>query len=163
VTDWLTQYGPHAIWLVPVFAFAEACIGLGLFVSGAFLVIIGTMLLTSADATLAQIVPLAMLGALAGDHVGFYTGRWAGPRFHQTRIALRYAQSFDRAERMIRRYGVLAVFIGRFIPAIRSIVPGMLGVTGFNKLRFTLLDTLACAGWALALGAILAGTRALTG
>lgn len=161
LSDLLENYGRHALWLVPAFAFAEACIGIGLFVSGAFLVIVGTTLLSTDTATLAQMVPLAMLGAVAGDHIGYYVGYWVGPRFHHTRLAARYATSLQRAERMIQRYGALAVFIGRFIPAIRSLVPGLLGVTGFSRLRFTVYDTLACLGWSLALGAILAGANGL--
>ena len=57
--DWLDQYREQALWLIPLLAFAEACVGLGLIVSGAFLVIVATTLLTTGTATLAQMVPLA--------------------------------------------------------------------------------------------------------
>lgn len=141
-------------------AFAEACLGIGLFVSGAFLVIVATALYSNDIASLGIIVPLAMVGALCGDHVGFYVGRYLGPRFNQSRIAMRHQHRLLRAEQMIRRHGPWVVFIGRFLPAIRSLIPAALGISGFERLRFTLLDLLACALWSAALGAIVVGLDA---
>jgi len=160
LSNFLAEYGRHAIWLVPALAFAEACIGLGLFVSGAFLVIVGTTLLSTENASLTQIMILAFLGATSGDHLGYLIGRWVGPGFHHTKLAGRYRESINRAEQMILRHGVLAIFAGRFIPAIRSIVPGLVGVSGLHPLRYSLSDLLACLLWSAALGAILLGTDA---
>jgi membrane-associated protein len=161
VLEWLERNREYGLLLIPLFAFAESCIGIGLIVSGAILVVVATVLIGADAATIAQIVPLAFAGALLGDHVGYYTGRWLGPGFHQTRLAARYRQSLERAETMIRRRGAWAIFIGRFIPAIRSLVPPMLGISGFPLLRYSLYDMMACLMWALALGLILAGTSAL--
>ena len=55
-----------------------------------------------------------------------------------------------------KKRGTLAIFIGRFIPTIRSLVAPMLGVSGYPLLRYSLYDALACLLWALALGLILA-------
>ena len=62
---------------------------------------------------------------------------------------------------MIRRHGPIAIFIGCFIPAIRSLVPALLGISQFNRLRYSLLDAGACFLWALALGGILPGVDSL--
>ena len=50
--------------------------------------------------------------------------------------------------------GKLTIFIGRFVPAIRSVLPAMIGVSGFSRRVYSLLDVLACCLWAVALGAI---------
>jgi membrane-associated protein len=60
----------------------------------------------------------------------------------------------------VQRHGGAAIFIGRFVPAIRSLVPVLVGISGFGRLRFLLLDALACLLWALTLGAIVAGLGA---
>lgn len=161
VLEWLERNRDYGLLLVPLFAFSEACIGIGLVVSGALLVVVSTVLLGTDVATLWQIVPLAFIGAVAGDHVGYLAGRWMGPGIHTTRFAARYRESLTRAEGMIRRRGAWAIFIGRFIPAIRSLLPPMLGISGFPLVRFSLLDLLACLLWALALAVILSGTSAL--
>lgn len=161
VLEWLDRNREYGLLLIPLFAFAESCIGIGLIVSGAVLVVVATVLIGADAATITQIVPLAFAGALAGDHVGYCAGRWLGPGFHQTRLANRYRESLEKAENMIRRRGTWAIFIGRFIPAIRSLVPPMIGISGFPVLRYSLYDLMACLLWAMALGVILAGTSTL--
>lgn len=138
-------------------AFLEACLGVGLLVSGAFLLVLATATYARELASIELIVVLAFLGAVSGDHLGFHLGRWIGPGFHHTGVARRYQDSLRKAELMIRRYGAMVVFIGRFVPAIRSVVPAMLGLSGFHPLRYLLLDVLACLLWSVALGAIIMG------
>jgi membrane-associated protein len=126
-----------------------------LLISGAVLVAIGSVLLANEIATLSQIVPLAMAGAVLGDHVGFYTGRWVGPRFHGFAFARKHQAKLQKSEAMILRYGPYAIFIGRFIPAIRSLIPALLGISGFRAARYSALDFAACLLWSVCLGAIL--------
>lgn len=160
-SQWLDANRQLAILLVPALAFAEGCIGIGLFVSGIFLVIVCTTLVVNELASLFVIAPLALAGATLGDHVGYYAGRWIGPGFHHTRIAERHRDKLDRAEAMIRERGWLAILIGRFIPAIRSLIPALLGISGFDRLRYTLVDVLACTLWACGLALIVSGASAL--
>lgn len=160
--DWIQNHQNLGLLLVPLFAFGEACIGIGLFVSGLFLVTAGSLLYANGIASLAEILPLALLGAALGDHAGFYVGHRLGPRFHELRLATRYRANLLRAEDLIRRYGAIAIFIGRFIPAIRSVIPALIGVSGFQRLRYTLVDLLACSLWSTALGFILIGVAGLT-
>ncbi len=136
------------MWIVPLLAFAEACIGIGLFVSG--LILFGVCIaLYSADIlSLWQIAPLAFVGAVLGDHAGFYSGAHFGPRIHEFSLAKRYQLQLQKAERLVLRFGAAAIFIGRFIPAIRSLLPALLGVSGFNPRRYNLFDIAACALWA---------------
>ena len=153
----MLSYQGYALLLIPLFAFAEACVGIGLFVSGAFLVIVASFVQREELVDIQYISLLAMLGAFAGDQLGYYCGRWIGPRFHHMRLVQRYPASIDKAETLIRRYGAGAVFIGRFIPAIRSVIPALLGISQYDRLRYALLDLLACGLWSAALGGILIG------
>ena len=95
-----------------------------------------------------------MAGALVGDHVGFYVGHFVGPRLHASQFALRHQDAIAKADAMVFKYGPFTIFIGRFVPAVRSILPALIGVSGFGRRLFSLLDVLACALWAIALGAI---------
>ncbi|MFL2856090.1 MAG: DedA family protein [Pseudohongiellaceae bacterium] len=124
---------------------------------GFFLVALSSIVVDQQLASLPLVALLAFFGALAGDHVGFYVGRWIGPHFHQIGVVEKRKSSFERAEKMIRYYGPFAVFIGRFIPAIRSIIPALLGITDFENIKFSILDSFACLLWAAALAAIVYG------
>jgi membrane-associated protein len=142
---------------VPAAAFAEACIGVGIFFSSFILVAIGSYLYTEQVATLRQILPLAFAGALLGDHSGFYVGRWIGPRLHRSEFGRRHAGRIAKADDLIVRWGWGAILVGRFLPAIRSIVPAIAGVAGFGRVRYALFDLLACGLWVGGLALILLG------
>jgi membrane-associated protein len=98
---------------------------------------------------------------MLGDHVGFFLGRFLGPRLHHTRLFIRHADRILKTETMIARWGAVAVPIGRFVPAIRSIVPALLGTSGFAPRRFIFIDTLSCATWAGALVLLATGVDKL--
>lgn len=147
----------YAYALVLLFAFAEACIGIGLFISGLFLVTVSSWLYTSSGADLTQILSLAFVGAALGDHAGFYIGYWFGPALRELTFVKKRRTLLLRAEQLIIKYGAFAIFIGRLVPAIRSLVPAMLGISGFGRGHFTLLNFGACLIWSLGLGAIIVG------
>lgn len=161
VSNWLQSHQAYAIWLVPAFAFLESCLGIGIFVSGAFLVLVASLVLANELASIELIVVLGFCGAVVGDQVGFHIGRWLGPRFHHLALVERHRGKINKAEDLIRGRGAVAIFVGRFVPAIRSLIPAMLGISGFRPWRYSLLDMCACAVWALALGLIVSGTGQL--
>lgn len=142
---------------IPLLAFLEACPGIGLLISGVVLLTVSTLLYTEQLVTLAQIIPLAFAGACLSDHMGFYLGRWFGPKIHHTEFAQKRANEFQRAEAFIIKYGISAIVLGRLIPAVRSLVPMMVGVTGTRSLRFSLSDILACSLWSTGLGLLVIG------
>lgn len=142
---------------MPLLAFLEAFVGIGLFVSGAILLSVCTVLYVEQIATLQQILPLAFLGALFSDHSGFYIGRSMGPRFHHTAFAIKRARMLEKAEKSITKYGVFAIFIGRFLTPIRSVVPLVTGISGMARARYTFADVMACMSWTVCLGLLVVG------
>jgi membrane protein DedA with SNARE-associated domain len=138
-------------------AFMEACPGLGLFISGVLLLATATALYTNDVLSLQQIAMCAFTGAIIADHLGYYLGRFIGPRFHHSDFAQRHAERIAKTERLLRRFGLAAIPVGRLIPAVRSITPMLLGLSGVSRLHFSLIDLLACAFWATALGALASG------
>jgi len=88
---------------------------------------------------------------------GYYIGRFLGPKLHQTKFAVKRARMLSRAENSVRKYGVLAIFIGRFLTPIRSVVPLLTGVSGMTRVKFTTYDFIACAFWSACLGLLVIG------
>ncbi len=161
--EWIDKYQEYALFIVPAIAFLEACLGIGLFISGAILLSVCTVLYTQGIATLPQMLPLAFLGATLADHSGYYVGRWIGPRFHHTRFAIKRKDLLDRTEAMLVKHGELAIIIGRLMTAIRSVVPLLTGISGLSPARYTLYDLIACAVWTAGLGLLVAGIDGLLG
>ncbi len=154
---WLEENTALAIPVLIFFAFAEACVGIGLFTSGIILLGVATLIAANELATPLEIVVFAWLGAFFGDNVGFYFGRAVGPTLLSSNFFSKYKTAIQKAELLTNRFGWGAIFFGRFIPALRSLVPFLVGINGFSKIRYFFLDALACGLWAMALGAIVFG------
>ena len=146
---------------MPTIAFLEACPGIGIFISGAILLSVCTVLYTQGIATLPQILPLAFLGATIADHSGYYIGRWIGPGFHHTGFAIKRKAIFDKTEAMLVNHGEIAIIIGRLMTAIRSVVPLLAGISGLCPAKYTLYDLIACAIWTTGLGLLVIGLDGL--
>jgi len=74
-----------ALLLVFMLACFESLIGIGLFVSGVFLLGVASYLLSQELISGTQLAISAAAGAMLGDHVGFFFGRFLGPRLHHSR------------------------------------------------------------------------------
>jgi len=146
---------------VPAIAFLEAFPGIGIFVSGAILLSVCTVLYTQGVATLEQMLPLAFLGATVADHSGYYLGRWIGPGFHHTGFAIKRKALFDRTEAMFLKHGETAIIIGRLMTAIRSVIPLLTGISGLSPARYTIYDLIACTIWTTGLGLLVIGLDGL--
>lgn len=142
---------------MPFLAFIEAFIGIGIFISGAILLSVCTLLYVEQILTLQQILPLAFLGAVLSDHSGYYIGHFVGPKFHQTSFAIKRARMLKKAEDSVNKYGAFAIFIGRFLTPIRSVVPVVTGLSGMTRIRYSTFNILACASWTAALGLLIVG------
>ena len=161
VFEWLDANQRLAWLVVPSLAFLEACPGLGLFVSGIFLLSICTLLYSQDFLSLSVMLPLAFLGACISDHLGFYVGRWLGPKFHATKFAEKRKGAIKKAEAVLVRYGAFSILLGRLVPAVRSKVPLLVGASHFNRLSFTIIDLLACLVWTAGLGILVVGLQNL--
>ena len=146
---------------MPTIAFLEACPGIGIFISGAILLSVCTVLYTQGIATLPQMLPLAFLGATIADHSGYYIGRWIGPGIHHTGFAIKRKAILDKTEAMLVKHGEIAIIIGRLMTAIRSVVPLLTGISGLSPARYTLYDLIACTIWTTGLGLLVIGLDGL--
>lgn len=154
-TGWLSAPPPNLIYLVPALAFLESCAGIGLFVSGVFLLSTTTLLYTAEPASLGTILMLAISGALLGDHSGFLVGRLLGDRvWHMTWLKNR-EQTRSRVQAQLVKSAPVTICAGRFIPLLRSLTPIVAGVSGMSWRKFLVCDLLACTIWVSGLYLIL--------
>lgn len=110
-----------------------------------------------------QIMTIAFIGACLSDHLGFYIGRWFGPKLNSSSFAKRRRNEIAKSEEFILRYGTLSIVAGRLIPAVRSLVPMMIGVSNTSWLKFTVVDIIACAIWCAGLGLLVSGLENIFG
>lgn len=128
----------------------ETSVLVGLIVPGDSIVIVaGTAVDTFPEG--AWLVAAVLLGALAGESIGFALGRWLGPRIRFSRVGrLIGERNWARAELYLRRRGGPAIFLSRFLPVLHSLVPLTVGMSGFAYRRFLAWTVPACAVWSVA-------------
>jgi membrane protein DedA with SNARE-associated domain len=112
--------------------------------------------------------PLTWLAALLGSVLGALILYGAGRAFGEQRtrrvllaVPLVESDDVDRADAWFARRGELAVFVGRLIPGVRSLISLPAGAAGMPLGRFVLLTAAGSAIWnSLLIGAgVLLGTQ----
>ena len=103
-----------------------------------------------------------IVGALAGESIGFALGRFFGPRIRASRLGRRIGEhNWQRAENYLDRRGGLAIFVSRFLPVLHSLIPLTVGMSTMRYRRFMTWTIPASVLWALAyvsVGAAAAGS-----
>ncbi len=105
------------------------------------------------------VLSAAVVGAFFGDAVSYAAGLWLH-RWERVQPWLaRHQESVDRAEHFVRRWGVLAVIIGRFLAPTRAFVPLIAGTTRMPIGRFMVANVAGAFAWAFV--AVTLGEEAL--
>lgn len=105
-----------------------------------------------------EVLVWTTLGSTVGALVLYALGAWLGPdrlRRIVARVPLMKVSDVDRAEAWFALHGGKAVFFGRMIPIIRSLISIPAGIERMPVMRFTLLTTAGSAIWNT--GFVLAG------
>ncbi len=124
------------------------------------------------DLSLVGVIVAGSLGALLGQLPFYLLGRWLGEETlvswadRYGRFLLLSGRDLERADRWFDRYGVQAVFFGRLVPGLRSLIPVPAGLSGMPVLRFLLYSLFGTVVWTLLLallGFVLRQNYALVG
>ena len=92
-----------------------------------------------------------LLGSLFGETIGFFLGRFFGPRIRNSKLGQRLGEkNWQLADRFVERRGGIAVAISRFLPVLHSLVPVVAGMTSMRYRVFISWTVAACAVWATA-------------
>ena len=106
---------------------------------------------------------MAALGAHFGDMTSFLFGKTIGPQILTTKVMVKRQKTIIRAQKFLNKTGSFTVLLGRFIPAVRPIVPFLLGISDLKVVRFYIADLIACLLWGLALGFLVTGVGSFFG
>lgn len=131
------------VFLVPAL---ETALILGVMVPGELTVVLGGALAARGRAPLSAILAAAVLGATAGDIVGYFLGR----RYGEAIVRRKLKKKWGRAHRWLSSKGRSAAFLGRFVPFLRSVLPTTAGAMAIPARRFLPWDLLAASTWAAA-------------
>lgn len=144
----------HEAWAAPVvfaLAFGESLAFISLLIPAwAALVAIG-VLIGSGDLNFWPIWVAGSIGAALGDWLSYWIGVKLGPPVAHVWPLSRHPELIPRGERFVTRWGVLAIFIGRFFGPLRASVPLVAGIFAMPYWRFQLANFTSAFLWAAVL------------
>jgi membrane-associated protein len=130
--------------------FAECGLLVGFFLPGdSLLFTAGLLAAGGLIAPLWVLLLLLPVAAIAGNLVGWWIGRKAGPAiFDRPDSRLFKAQYVERAHHFFERNGARTIFLARFVPVVRTFVTVMAGVARLDFRRFAVLSAIGGVVWA---------------
>jgi membrane protein DedA with SNARE-associated domain len=144
----------HEAWAAPVvfaLAFGESLAFISLLIPAwAALVGIG-VLISSGNLNFWPICVAGAVGAALGDWLSYWVGVKLGPPVAHVWPLSRHPELLPRGEAFVKRWGVLAIFIGRFFGPLRASVPLVAGIFRMPWWPFQLANFSSAFVWAAVL------------
>ena len=141
----------NQMWAGPIvglISFGESLVIVGLLIPATAVMVVIGGLLGAGVVTPVPVLLGAVVGAVLGDIVSYFLGRWLGPSIVHKWPLNRYRHSVAKTRLFFRKYGFASVFIGRFLGPIRSTVPLVAGMMAMEQKRFQIANVLSACVWA---------------
>jgi len=156
--QWLLDFAkahPESAFAVAfIVSFGESFAGLSFLVPGTTILIALGALLRALDAEFWGFVPVwlaAAVGAILGDWISY----WIGHRFKEQVLSAwpisRYREQMKSALSFFRRWGMWAIFLGRFLGPFRATVPLVAGISQMRFWPFQIANVTSAFVWSASL------------
>ncbi|SDO08416.1 membrane-associated protein [Klenkia soli] len=131
--------------------FAETGLLVGFFLPGdSLLFTAGLLAAGGLVAPLWVLLLLLPVAAVAGNLVGYWIGRKAGPAvFHRPDSRFFKAEYVDRSQAFFDRNGARTIVVARFVPVVRTFAAVMAGASRMDLRRFALYSVVGGVAWAV--------------
>jgi membrane-associated protein len=152
--SWLdpaTIIGDYGLVIVLVILFAECGLLVGFFFPGDSLLFTLGLFIARGDVNqpLWLACVLTSIAAIAGNQVGYYIGKAAGPRiFNRPDSRLFRREYVDKTNAFFERYGARAIVLARFVPIVRTFITVTAGVGRMNYRVYTTYTVIGGVLWA---------------
>lgn len=156
--------GSYGLVGLIIILFAECGLLVGFFLPGDTLLFSAGLLIAINDPSInlpgLPVMLIALpLAAIAGNLVGYWIGREAGPRvFDRPRSRLFKPEYVTRSQAFFDRFGRPTIIIARFVPVVRTVATVMAGV---GRMRFSVYALYSVIGGVLWTDGVLLLGRAL--
>lgn len=133
-----------------VIALAETTIGIGLLIPGSTIILFMGGMAAKGYFNLFYLIIFAIAGAILGDNLNYYIGKKYGIKIFKKGFWFVKPVYFKKGQKFFDKHGSKSVFIGRFIPSIKEIVPLIAGTFKMERSSFMLWNFLGAIGWGMA-------------
>jgi membrane protein DedA with SNARE-associated domain len=134
-------------WIAFFAALLETTFGIGLILPGSTIILFLGALSARGYLDIGDLIWFSVLGAIIGDNVNYYLGRKYGTKWLEKGFWFLKSNHIKKARNFMDTHGAKSVFLGRFIPSVKEVVPFIAGSLKMNKRTFMLWNVLGAAGW----------------
>lgn len=120
----------------------------GFFLPGDSLLFTAGLLASQHDLNIVGLIIISIIGAIIGNNVGYYTGRKLGPTlFNKQKSVLFSPKRIQEAHDFFAKEGPQSLILARFIPAVRTFVPIVVGVARMPYKTFATFNAVGAILW----------------
>jgi membrane protein DedA with SNARE-associated domain len=157
VQDWLDGVPPVAVYLMVGLVVGVESLGIPL--PGEIVLMTAALLSSQGHVNPWLVGASAIIGAVGGDSIGYSIGHKGGKPLLE-RLGRRFPKHFSpghvaTAERSFQRWGMWAVFFGRFVALLRIFAGPLAGVLKMPYPKFLVANALGGIVWAGGITAII--------
>lgn len=128
--------------------FAESGLFFGFFLPGDSLLFTAGLVASQGYLNFWVILIGTMIAAIAGDSVGYATGRHFGPKlFTQEESWFFKKQYIEHTKNFYQKYGKKTIILARFVPVVRTFAPVLAGVGQMDYKTFLSYNIIGGIGW----------------
>ena len=92
-----------------------------------------------------------IVGAIAGNTLGYEQGRWLGNRIYSGSISWINEKKLRTAHDFYVKHGGKTILLARFVPIVRAFAPLIAGAAKMNGVRFEIFSAAGAVLWAFLL------------
>ena len=165
VTLWLQQNPEWIIFGLCLAAFIESFALIGIIIPGVILLAAISGLAASTNLSIFQVVLLVYISSCLADISSFFIGKYLSRKIDHTWPFKKNPSWLEQGRVFFKSYGILGVFLGRFIGPVRPLIPITAGSLAMDMRTFILVDLASGLLWAplYSLPGYFAGKTALEG
>lgn len=140
----------HSLWAGPILGlitFGESMVLIGAFFPATVLMVTAGGLAGAGVIDPWSLLFWCILGASVGDAVSYWLGRKLGPKAWRHPMLKKHKAGLARARLFFRKYGVLSIYLCRFMGPVRAFVPLIAGMTGMGHRKFQIANVGSATIW----------------
>ncbi len=150
INDFVQTHHGYAQVITFLVAFAESLPVIGTIIPGSITMTMIGILVGRNLMPLSLTLFLATTGALTGDYLGFWLGRYYDDKILKMWPFRKYPHWIEKGEKFFEAHGGKSILIGRFIGPTRSAMPMIAGILKMGWGRFTIAVIPSAFMWAVA-------------
>ena len=149
IASWIAMGVAPTLGFIFIIIFVETGVVFFPFLPGDSLLFAAGVFAAPDSATGKAALPLmALLPVVWCAPINYWIGHFFGRRILESgKVKAMTPERIEKTEKMIEKWGPLAVFLGRFFPFIRTFMPFISGISGMRWSRFTPFSILGGLCW----------------